>query len=126
MNDPEIKVGDVVYTEGSSALLGDVVKVDEDGIEVHWRSAFSTEQAEDLIVERNGVSETFQRYIDNGDEAIKSFSDFPGIEYDTAASDVIASILHAVFDGDYSSEFYTPASLLDKALDCYEGDQEDR
>ena len=43
------KPGDVVYVEGSSKLLGDVVRVDEDGVEVCWRECYSTEQPEDLV-----------------------------------------------------------------------------
>lgn len=47
-----IKVGDVVYAEGASALLGDVVSIDEDedAVEVRWRQAFSTESTDDLTV----------------------------------------------------------------------------
>jgi hypothetical protein len=47
-----VKVGDVVYCEGASALHGDVVSVDEvEGTaEVRWRSAYSTESFEDLIL----------------------------------------------------------------------------
>ena len=56
-DEPTIKVGDVVYMEGASALLGDVVRVDEDGAEVRWRTCFSTEQPEDLIVEPNPESD---------------------------------------------------------------------
>jgi hypothetical protein len=47
---PDIKVGDVVYAEGSSKLLGDVVAVDEEGVEVCWRKCYSTEQPEDLVI----------------------------------------------------------------------------
>lgn len=50
MDDHEFKVGDVVYTEGSSALLGDVIRVEDDEVEVRWRQAYSTEVAEDLIL----------------------------------------------------------------------------
>jgi hypothetical protein len=49
-----IQVGDVVYTEGVSAILGDVVHVnDEDGLaRVVWRQTETTESVDDLIVER--------------------------------------------------------------------------
>jgi len=55
----KIKVGDVVYLEGSSALLGDVITLDtedEDGtryFEVKWRECFSTEDEDDLILKAN-------------------------------------------------------------------------
>lgn len=48
----EIKVGDVVWMEGSSALLGDVIDVDEDGfVKVTWRELTSTEDPNDLVVQ---------------------------------------------------------------------------
>jgi hypothetical protein len=47
----KFKVGDVVYTEGSSAILGDVIGIDDDEclVDVVWRATKSTEQPEDLI-----------------------------------------------------------------------------
>jgi hypothetical protein len=48
----EITIGTVVYCEGASALLGDVVEIDavEESAEVHWRSTFTTEALDDLII----------------------------------------------------------------------------
>lgn len=50
-----MKVGDVVYCEGSSAILGDVESLDEDeGLAVvRWRTAATTELLDDLTVEPN-------------------------------------------------------------------------
>ena len=47
-----IKQGDVVYAEGASALLGDVIAIDaeEQSAEVCWRKAYSTEAFDDLTV----------------------------------------------------------------------------
>jgi len=44
--------------------------------------------------------------------------------YETAASDIIADILHAVFEGDRIGND-SPQDLLDRALRTYEGDAED-
>ncbi len=51
-----VKVGDVVYCEGASAILGDVISVETDECgttfaEVKWRECYSTEDVVDLIVE---------------------------------------------------------------------------
>lgn len=48
------KRGDVVYTEGASAILGDVVAVEDDGmggqtVTVTWRPVTTTEYGDDLV-----------------------------------------------------------------------------
>lgn len=48
MDPQSFKVGDVVYVEGASAILGDVIAVDDDGVEVTWRTVTTTEQPDDL------------------------------------------------------------------------------
>jgi hypothetical protein len=45
-----IKKDDVVYLEGASAILGDVLNVTDDGIEIAWRATVTTELAGDLVV----------------------------------------------------------------------------
>lgn len=72
-------------------------------------------------------NETFNRYVAEGQKLIEQHPDWPGgVDYETAASDQIASILHGLFDGEYKPEDHTVRSLLDHALRCYEGDQEER
>jgi hypothetical protein len=77
----------------------------------------------------------YARYIRDGDRAIRLHPDLredgTGIEYETAASDMIASILHAyefaLTEGDLAAGgAFSPEGLLDYALDCYRGDMEDR
>jgi hypothetical protein len=46
---PEFKVGQVVYAEGASAILGDVVAVDDEGVTVAWRPTTTCEQPDDLV-----------------------------------------------------------------------------
>lgn len=51
----KVQVGDVVHCEGSSAILGDVIAVDEivygqRFLEVRWRQTFSVEDEDDLIL----------------------------------------------------------------------------
>jgi hypothetical protein len=43
------EVGDVVYVDGASAILGDVAAVDEDGVTVDWRRTRTVEPPEDLL-----------------------------------------------------------------------------
>jgi hypothetical protein len=48
------KPGDVVYTEGASAILGDVIAVEDDGmggqdVTVAWRPVTTTESDMDLV-----------------------------------------------------------------------------
>jgi hypothetical protein len=53
----DLEVGNVVYCEGSSAILGDVtgLEFDDDGdlisVDVTWRKTDTTEDPDDLIVE---------------------------------------------------------------------------
>lgn len=49
----KVKVGDVVYCEGASAILGDVVNVIHDDCfaVVEWRKTETTEDVDDLIIE---------------------------------------------------------------------------
>lgn len=71
---------------------------------------------------------TFARYVVEGDRAIRQHPDFhpDGIEYETAATDQIASILHAVqFDAEANGERFNARELLESALVSYEGDFED-
>jgi len=49
-DDETFKVHDVVYCEGTSAIIGDVIRVDEDGVRIQWRLAITTEQPEDLVL----------------------------------------------------------------------------
>lgn len=50
----EIRVGDVVYCEGSSAIIGDVIALDDDGAAiVTWRSTTTREALDDLILNRD-------------------------------------------------------------------------
>lgn len=53
METGDVKVGDVVYVEGASAILGDVLEVDivEDAVKVRWREVETTENADDLTLE---------------------------------------------------------------------------
>lgn len=44
MSDEPIAKGDVVCAEGSSAILGDVTAIDENGITVAWRATTTVEQ----------------------------------------------------------------------------------
>ena len=48
--------GDVVHAEGASAILGDVIRVDQyGGIRIQWRMAVTTEEPDDLVlVQRYG------------------------------------------------------------------------
>ncbi len=72
---------------------------------------------------------------ERGFQLVAAHPDYTEMEFEHAASDTIADILHAVFDGTYvapSGEFYadgyrigTPQDLLNRALDCYLGDAED-
>ena len=69
----------------------------------------------------------FDDYIAQGDEAVKLHPDLDSLEYETAASDMISNILHAVFDSDRESVlFESVEALLDNALNYYFEDQEDR
>jgi hypothetical protein len=56
MSNEPIAEDDVVYTEGSSAILGDVTAVDENGITVAWRASTTVEQPEDLRKAPAGAS----------------------------------------------------------------------
>jgi hypothetical protein len=76
----------------------------------------------------------FARYVRDGDRAIRLHPDLredgSGIEYDTAAVDMISSILHAyefaLAEGDIEAGgSYSVEGLLDAALVCYQGDFED-
>ena len=49
MTPPSWQIGDVVYVDGSSAILGDVVWVDEEGVTVAWRATRTVEPPEDLL-----------------------------------------------------------------------------
>lgn len=54
--EPKVKVGDVVYCEGASAILGDVEEVNEDEFghrtaHVIWRRTGTVEDVDDLIIE---------------------------------------------------------------------------
>jgi hypothetical protein len=49
MSDEPIAKDDIVYADGSSAILGDVTAVDENGITVAWRATTTVEQPEDLV-----------------------------------------------------------------------------
>lgn len=83
-------------------------------------------------------SDKFARYVEDGDRAIRLHPDYNhrstpdarGVDYQTAASDMIASILHAVFDVENPDTghamFGEPQELLDHALGSYRMDQEDR
>lgn len=77
----------------------------------------------------------FQGYIDAGDRLIRQHPDFgrihdaPSDDYLTCGIDQIATILHALCDvpgAEQWGEGGTPESILDDALRCYQGDQEDR
>ena len=60
----EIKIGDVVYAEGSSLILGDVTAVDEDGYAtVVWRSVTSEEASDDLIVVEKPATSEEQKLV---------------------------------------------------------------
>jgi hypothetical protein len=63
---------------------------------------------------------------ERGDRAIRLHPDLPGEPefYATAASDIIADILHAVYGGEEAFRG-EPTELLDRALRTYEGDAED-
>lgn len=52
MSSPEYRFepGDVVYAEGAQALLGDVIRHDEDGVRIQWRLAITTERPVDLVL----------------------------------------------------------------------------
>lgn len=56
MSEPTFQAGDVVFVEGASAILGDVVKVElstdgEEFVEVRWRETVTTEVPDDLVLE---------------------------------------------------------------------------
>lgn len=82
---------------------------------------------------REGLLGDFRRYALRGDAVIRMHPDF-GDSYVSCATDVIADILHALFDSDEARELEGidtlretgPRDILDRALRCYEGDQEDR
>jgi hypothetical protein len=58
----KVEVGDVVYAAGSSAILGDVREVDDDGhAVVDWRPVRTTEQTDDLIVEQKSTYRGLER-----------------------------------------------------------------
>jgi hypothetical protein len=71
---------------------------------------------------------TFDRYIAEGNALIDLHPDSKVEERETCAADQIASILHAIFDGGYDPVDYAdgPEALLDAALRCYQGDQEEK
>ncbi len=73
MSDEPIAKDDVVYAEGSSAILGDVTAVDENGITVAWRATTTVEQPEDLIKAPAGANKwaPVSPAVDVADDAVE-------------------------------------------------------
>lgn len=101
----EVKVGDVVYVEGASAILGDVLSVDveEDQIEVRWRGTTSTEVADDL--ERAFVTKT-GRVLTRED--MQALADEAEVGYDVTDLTPTMRVLTRLYPGlqEWSRERY--------------------
>lgn len=74
----EVKVGDIVYTEGASAILGDVAEDVGDGqFIVNWRPTRTTERLEDLLVDEDAMA---QRRRDEDGPTDDELYNRPGVE----------------------------------------------
>jgi hypothetical protein len=87
------KVGDVVYVDGASALLGDVEAVEADGVHVTWRRTETVEQPDDLNLADEQLPMT--AVIDDGEVRVDATAGALALERD--------GVLQSLADGELNA-----------------------